>query len=172
MEMKYRNGTEVTDSIGLLISMLVRYPEIGTINYDPESQLLKFNFMLLNVPNEEFEKFKDKVISCLETFHYLEGKAPRAVKFKCSRDNGITILKIFRDVETFTYKELSMIIELVHQEFARNLITDNSTETMLDEDLLVQEEMICHMLENIKGCAPQKKLIAFREEGRVLVFNK
>ena len=32
-----QNDQQVSDGANLLISMLVRYPEIGTINFDPEA---------------------------------------------------------------------------------------------------------------------------------------
>ena len=59
----------------------------------------------------------------------------------------------------------------MQQHFSDYLLADDN-ESFLEEDLELQEEMIGHMLENIKGTTIGKKLIAFREEGRVLVFNK
>jgi hypothetical protein len=43
---------------------------------------------------------------------------------------------------------------------------------MVEEDLLVQEEIIDEMLQDVKDCRQDKNIVAFREEGRVVVFNK
>ena len=40
-----------------------------------------------------------------------------------------------------------------------------------EEDLLFQEEMIAHMLEELKEVPQKKELTGIREEGRVLIFN-
>ena len=64
-----------------------------------------------------------------------------------------------------------MVIELVHMNFNQNLVSEKN-DSLMEEDLLMQEELIEHMLENLKISSPEKNLIAFREEGRVLVFNK
>ena len=39
-------------------------------------------------------------------------------------------------------------------------------ETYQEEDLLLQEELIGHMLENLKVSLPEKKLIAFQGRGQ------
>lgn len=172
MELKYKNGDNVADSVGLLISILVRYPEVGTINYEPGSQNLKFNFMLSKIiPKNNFDKFKSKVVSCLDTFNYLEGRIPQSIILRHAQSGGLTVLQVIRDVGTLTHEEIDLITKLIHQEFPNNLVTDDNV-SLLEEELLVQEELIGHMLENVKDCIPQKKLIAFRENGRVLVFNK
>jgi hypothetical protein len=170
--LKYKNGDEVSDSIGLLISILVRYPEVGSTNYDPESRKLALTFTLSQLlDNEPLQQFKNKCISCIETFHYLENRKPNILNLKYSAYEGLTVLEVQRDVETITHNEIALIISLLHQDFANILVAD-ANDSLMEEDLELQEEMIGHALENIKGSTLDKKLIAFREEGRVLVFNK
>ena len=53
------NRNNVTDSVGLLISILLRYPEVATINFDPDHHLLKFTFIYLQVlGNNELKPLK------------------------------------------------------------------------------------------------------------------
>jgi len=174
MQLKYKTAPqdEVSDSIGLLISILVRYPELGTINYDPELQQLRFTFIFSCVLDEEkLVNFKDMVVASIQTYHSLENRTPLVTEVRFNPCEEFTMLEIIRDVGTMSQEELSMLIELVHCNFKKDLIFEKN-DYLLEEDLLIQEELIEHMLENIKLSYPQKNLIAFREDGRVLVFNK
>lgn len=170
MELKYKNGNEVSHSIGLLISILVRYPQVGSINYDPQSKVIKFTFML-SKPGVNLDQFKEKLLISLETFNFLKGKKPKVVNLKFTDSNHVSLLEVHRDVATLSQDEISLIIALVEEQYGEILVSDENEE-LLDEDLVVQEELISHMLENVRGAFPDKRLIAFREEGKVLVFNK
>jgi len=76
-----------------------------------------------------------------------------------------------RDLDTLAQEEINLIVELFRQYFNKNLVTEDH-EHLIEEDLLAQEEMIDNMLESIKDSTEDKYLFAFREEGKVLVFNK
>lgn len=174
MRLQYKSQPkeDVSDSIGLLISILVRYPEVGTINYDPVDQHLKFTFLLSSVLDEtELVNFKNKVINSIETYNILEGKTPIVVKADYNLYENFTMIEVIRDVGTLSQEEISLVIELVYLNYKNQLVTEKN-ENVVEEDLIMQEELIEHMLENLKLSSPEKNLIAFREEGRVLVFNK
>lgn len=166
------NRDNVTDSVGLLISILLRYPEVATINFDPENHLLKFTFIYLQVlGNNELENIKEKLMDSIEVYNLLEGKETRLVSLDHQICGNLTLLEVQRDVDTLVQEEITLIVELFHQHLNTNLVTEDN-EQLIEEDLLAQEEMIEHMLESIKGSTQDKYLFAFREEGRVLVFNK
>ncbi|MHB9095579.1 MAG: hypothetical protein ACYC21_13000 [Eubacteriales bacterium] len=172
LQYKSKQQEEVSDSIGLLISILVRYPEVGTINYDPIRQQLKFTFIFSCVLEEsELVNFKKIVVESIETYNKLEGRNPVFIETSCSLCENFTMFEVSRDVGTLSQEEISLVIELVHMNYTQNLISEKN-DSLMEEDLLMQEELIEHMLENLKISSPEKNLIAFREEGRVLVFNK
>lgn len=172
MKLKYRNGDEVSDSIGLLISILVRYPEVGSTNYDPKTKKLTLTFTISKLLDEEtLRQFKKKFLSSIELFNFFEGREPKILALKYSVYEKFTILEVQRDVETITHHEIALTISLINQDFASDIVADDNS-SLLEEDLELQEEMIGYALENIKDSTFEKKLIAFREEGKVLVFNK
>lgn len=172
MILQFRNGDEVPDSVGLLISMLVRYPEIGTINYDSETNSIKITFIMLKtIPEQDLEDFRKTLLSCLEAFHFLEQTKIELMDVNYSLCEDITILEYKRDVKSLTSKEISLTISVVRNSFPEYLMNENQPQVEEDQ-LLQEEEIIGKMLENIKYTVPDKKLIAFREEGRVLIFNK
>lgn len=172
MQYKSKSQEEVSDSIGLLISILVRYPEVGTINYDPLKHHLKFTFIFSGVLDEQkMDNFKKMMSISIETYNTLEKRSPSIVEVSYILCESFTMFEVTRDMETLSQEEISMVIELVQESFQQELVTERN-DHLLEEDLLMQEELIEHMLENIKNTFPGKNLIAFREEGRVLVFNK
>lgn len=172
LSLRAKHDTDYSDSIGLLISILVRYPEVGTINFDPKQQDLKFTFIFSRVLDEkELANFKTELVQVIETYNYLEGKEITIADVNHLFCDNFTMLEVRRDVNTLTQEEISLIIELVDRCFKQNLVADQN-EYMMEEDLLMQEELIEHMLENLKSASLERNLIAFREEGRVLVFNK
>lgn len=172
LRLKNRHDTDYSDSIGLLISILVRYPEVGTINFDPKQQDLKFTFIFSRVLCEiELSNFKSELVQVIEAYNYLEGKEITIADVNHQFCDNFTMLEVRRDVNTLNQDEIALIIEVVEKCFKQNLVADQN-EYMMEEDLIMQEELIEHMLENLKSASPERNLIAFREEGRVLVFNK
>lgn len=169
---RYKGREDVTDSVGLLISILVRYPEVATINFDPVQRVLKFTFAVSRVLDTlEMEIISQKLLDSIEVLNKLEGKAARLSLVDRKECDSFTMIEIQRDVETLVQEEIALIVELFRQNLENSLITDE-TQSLYEEDLLMQEEIIERMLESVKGFAGDKKLFAFREEGRVLVFNK
>lgn len=172
LQYKSKPQEEVSDSIGLLISILVRYPEVGTINYDPIKQNLKFTFIFsCELEEAKLVNFKKKVIESIETYSNLEGRTPTFIDVSYCLCESFTMFEITRDVGTLTQEEISLAIDLVYINFEQHLVTEKN-DYLMEEDLIMQEELIERMLENLKTSFPEKNLIAFREEGRVLVFNK
>jgi hypothetical protein len=170
--LKYKHGGEVSDTIGLLISILVRYPEVGTINYEPQDQVLRFTFMLSQpLAGEAIQQFEKKFRKSLEVYNYLEDREARVINLKYTPYDQLTALEVQRDVTTLSRDEIDLIIALVREEFGSSLVAENN-DNIMEEELLLQEELIDRMLESVRGTVPERQLIAFREEGRVMVFNK
>lgn len=166
------NRDDLTDSVGLLISILVRYPEVATINFDPENQLLKFTFIYSRVLGDnELGNLNEKLMDSIEVFNLLERKETRLVSLSHQVCDNLTMIEVQRDVDTLVQEEITLIVELFHQHLNTSLVTEEN-EQFVEEDLIAQEEMIEHMLESVKESSEDKYLFAFREEGRVLVFNK
>lgn len=169
---KYKQNDEVSDGVNLLISILVRYPEIGTVSFDPKNNWLKLTFMLSNIPSQlEFSTVKYVLESSIIAYSTLEGLSLKTFDIQLNTYDQVSMLSIFRDVHTISKNEIALLITLLRAKFKSNLITDYN-DTLQEEDLLIQEEVIEDMLLNIKKHHTEKGLIGIREDGRVLVFNK
>lgn len=171
---QYQQGDEaISDGVNLLISILVRYPEIGTISFEPEKNSLKFTFMLSDKPDEQsFFTLKKLLLNSIKAYHMLEGVRQASSDIQLNNYGAnVAIITMIRDVFTLSKGEFAVIISLLRENLKDSLLSDHN-ETMLEEDLLVQEELIDNMLESVKKQGSRQRLIGIREDGRVLVFNK
>jgi len=165
-------NNDVNGSVGLLISILVCYPEVAAINFDPEKQLLRFTFMFSKVLiDNELNDLKAKLLSSIEVYNLLEGNEKSIISLNSQICDNLTIIEVQRDVNTLVQEEITLIVELFRQYFNNNLVTEGY-DYYIEEEIVAQEEMIGHMLERMKRTSQDKYLFAFREEGKVLVFDK
>ncbi|NPV72094.1 MAG: hypothetical protein HPY55_15925 [Firmicutes bacterium] len=163
---------ESSKGVGLLISVLVRYPELSSVNFDPHDKAIKFSFILTKpLDDEGFGRLKARVRMSVEAYGEFKGRNPAAVDVSRTDFGDITVLEVCRDVDTLTQEEISLVIEIVREMFGGLLAADRN-DNIMEEDLLVQEEIIDEMLQDVKDCRQDRNIIAFREEGRVVVFNK
>lgn len=170
---KFQQDDErISDGVNLLISILVRYPEIGTVNYDAAKSSIKFTFMLSSILAEaQFSLLKQTLLSSIDAYHTLESKKGAQSGIQLSACDNMAMLTIQRDVNTLTKGEIALIITLLREKIKDLLVVDDN-DAMLEEDLLVQEEVIDSMLESVRTKHEGNGLIGIREDGRVLVFNK
>lgn len=172
LELRYKGKENLTSSVSLLISILIRYPEVAKINYDPDNHNLKFTFIYAGILSEtEINNLNENIINSIEVYNSLEFKIPQTIKIDYKKSDNLTMIEIQRDVATLVQEEIALMVNLFRQFINNSLITEEN-ENLVDEELFIQEELIEHMLESVKEKSESKKLYAFRDEGRVLVFNK
>lgn len=172
MQFPKKKYSEDDDSISLLTYLLVRYPELGTINYSPRGHILKMSFILADdLDKGLFQDFCDELTSCISSFFYFEKQEePRIVRITRSLGPGISIIEITRDAATLSQKEIALIVSYLHEKFVNILVSDANY--YHEDELLEQDDYIRYMLDSIKIKNPKTKLIGVREEGRVLVFKR
>ena len=169
-----RNAKESSESAGLLISILMRYPEIGAISFNPEDESITLSFGCTKIISDtEFLDVKNRLEACLVTYAYLERKEAPTIIMEWSRAERISVLKTKHFLKDVTKSEIALIISFLQDEFGDCLVKElDFIEIHEDEELILQDEFIGYMLEHFKGAVPLNKLFAFREEGKVHLFKK
>ena len=166
------NNNQISDGVNLLISLLIRYPEIGTVSFVPEKTCLKLKFMLSAIPSTiEFSTLKKLLIDSINAYNMLESLPIGISEIELYPHDQVAMLSIIRDFKSISKNEISLITALLREHLTSSLIIDPNS-SLLEEDLLLQEEVIEDMLENIKTHHLLHPLIGIRENGRVLIFNK
>ena len=167
MTVSYNKNSSVPHIANLLTNILIHYPEIATIKLDPKTQVVKFNFYLKNMP-QPVKPIEQYLQQSLQTFYYLEKVEAKLYSFLFRQLDYFTIMEYQRDIISLSQKEITLIIALLREEFGVSLITDEDDFQLID-DLTLHEELVSYMLENVKA---NIELIALRDEGKVVVYNK
>ncbi len=167
-----KNDGHVSDGVHLLISLLVRYPEIGTINFDPDNHALKLTFMVYNRELDINMSAIEKLLNnSLTVYHSLEGFSDITVQVELVSTPPLVTIHLVRDIYSLGKGEIELVIAILKDQFADALIVEQNS-ILVEEELLFQEELIDNMLENVKNEDSGRSLFGIREEGRVMVFNK
>lgn len=151
---------------GLLVSVLLRYPEVGIIKCSQEQQTLVLKFIVSR--DFDFDTLQRKINQALEVFHKIE----RSKMLLCTiekLEQELDLVVITRDLQTITQREMNLIIEIMRSELGGQLLTDESE--LPEDEILLQEEVISHMLLAIRTGGQGKSITGLREDGRVLIFN-
>ncbi len=161
------------DGINLLASILVCYPEIGMVSYEPRKDALQLSFALKEVPKKEsYEAAKEFIEESIKTYHSLEGFVHAQIVISLEAQSNTAFLHIERDVFTLSRGEIGLVTTLLREHFGSILIRDIEKDGPEPEADVVQEEAIDHMIGNLKINRMTDRMIGIREEGRVMVFNK
>lgn len=170
----YQNSDqgEMQNGVSLLVSILVRYPEVFAVNYDPCTKNLKFTFMVGGIlSNDAFGTFELAIRDSLEAIWELLGMEAIYVSFNRTTYDDLTVVEVERDVCSLTSDEISLIMGLIRMEFMDNIICEGNT-VLCDEDIGLQNELIDNMLDDIRESRYDKNLVGYRDDGKVFVFNK
>lgn len=177
--MTHLNGNShlVTDGgtsapTGLFVSLLVRYPDLGSVKFLPESRTLVMTFLLRPSPeNSLFKAFSKRLYQSLEAYSYLSGSPVHVINLSRTDHESCTVIEAARDVDTLTQEELALIVAIVREWFSDRIVLEGM-EPMAEEDLQVQDEIIGHMLEDVRKVSALGDLIGFRDGGRVFLFDR
>jgi hypothetical protein len=165
--MPHQGGT-----VGLFVSILVRYPEIASVTYRRDSHSLKLTVLVKSrLADEHIPDLAALLEKSIRAYAGLVKRQVRLFGLEVKVRQGVSVVELRRDVDSLTQNEISMALTLTRQFFGDKLVVD-SIPSVEGEELAVQEELIEEMLDDLRDSTHQQNLIAFREEGRVLVFNQ
>lgn len=163
------------DGVNLLISILVCYPEIGAVSYEPKDDALHFSFTLRELPSRaEYESVGELIRESILTYHSLEGFEGARIEIFLEGQGHTAFFRLIRDMRTISQGEIAMVATLMRERFGKTLIADAEGHTEAVEfDLAAREDALDNMIGSFKiARGGTNRMIGIREEGRVLVFNK
>lgn len=171
MEFELKGGTGITDTVNLAISILTRYPEVSTINYNPADKSIKFSFLVFAcIGNGEFNNIKQLLIDSIDVYNTIEGRHTKLISIEKQNVGDYTLVEIKRDMETLTQGEIFLLVMSIQRSVKNNTVIEKNS-YFNDDDNELQEELIESMLYKVKTTQTNESLLAIREDGRVLIFN-
>lgn len=163
----------MVDESGLdaIISAFISYSEFSSVKYDVKSNIIKIEVPLNdNIDKEQRRQF---ITSCRQSMTlYFKMTGVKPVKFDMDfiEKSGIIILRLYRDSKTLRGQELELFVQLLRQAFAALLIRDDNDISAMANSL---GDIKQSLLQKIKQSYDSyHSIFAYRDEGRVFVFNK
>ncbi|QGT99637.1 hypothetical protein SYNTR_1044 [Candidatus Syntrophocurvum alkaliphilum] len=160
-----------TNGLDMFISISVQFSEFSSIKYEADNNIIKLELALEGVLEEEGkQEFITNINKCLDCLHKLRNSNPQISKLTFEDLPGITLISFYRDAETLTEEELHLFTTMLKESFNSLIIREE--ENMLSLEYY-KKEIKKSLLKKInKTNTPSNNFFAYREEGRVFVFNK
>ena len=169
--MRLKPKSEELSSVSLLIYLLVNFPLIFTINYNLVQEKIKLSFMLkTNIEQELYIAFKKRFYVCFRAYNEIY-KLGRLPKLSRKVAKSWTLLQVTFNRKSINVEEVNLVSNLILEQFKDNVLIDHrSGSSYLEKNSTTKEDFFEYLLSRRK--VNEENLFAFREAGKVYVFDK
>jgi hypothetical protein len=166
-----RIPSEASDAVGLIIALLVRYPEIATIVSHPTDGSLTLSFAIGGRVDRQAERdVREALVEHVRALVLLGEEPIGTLEVEAESDDAMSFVRLTRDARSFSRDELQMLVALLADRFGARLITSPATEEDALDDAAAADELVDYAIDALRDPSQQRSLVCFREEKRVLVY--
>ncbi len=158
-----------TRGLGTLIAVLMRYPEVSSVQCNPEAKTLQVTFVVRGaISDGVWMPLVDNATASLISYRQMTRRPLSTIELARDVSSDVTTIELTRDTDTVSVEEIGILIEIFRDHAELTVLYD--PHDLLEEDMMVQEETIQERLQTLiqEGSG---QLVAMRDEGRVLIFN-
>lgn len=164
-------------SIGvqLIASLLVCYPEIDTVTYEPEDTEITLDFVVKGstVSHEEMEEFAKLLDESVQTYHDLHGGNPVWLAVDADIHGQRMAVHVKRQLSTMLRGELDLLAQLFQDKFGDKLQADGHNIDVLEPEFSsLQSNLLDQMLDTAQEQRIKERMIGMRDKDKVLVYNR
>ena len=158
----------------LLISLLIRFPEIGSLRYLPDSRSLLLHFYVRPAEDASFDAATVETVlkNHLTAFLELNREKSEILATGWTPLDGVMRLTLERDLQSISLHEISLIITLLNERLGSSLLVEKNLVADDEEMWFQSERFVDGLFESLRREGPRQSLVGIREEGRVMVFNQ
>ena len=170
-----RHRTEqARPGVQLLASVLVCFPEIQAVSYEPHIGLLTMDFVLRGtVSEDEMEAFAEFLAESIETYQGLEGGMASEMEFTYEHHEGLMMLHLARRMDEVTEREIGLTVQLLTDRFGEALLVDVHGADVPDAEFRqMQHDALDRMLTAVREMPLRDRLVGIRERDQVVVYNR
>lgn len=162
---------ESNDSVNLVVSLLVRHPELSRVIIKPRFAAIAFFFVVREkLGLQEQASFRQSLIDHIRALHQLDGGEQQRIAVRLTVEEEITFVEIERDAKSLARDEISLIVSLVAEKFGDRLVVNPPAEDAGEDEFGLQEDAVGSALDAVRRGKQRKGLVGFREERRVLIY--
>ena len=124
----WKEGESFTSSMSLIVSLLIRYPEIATLKLIPEEQIFQFGFIFRRkFTLEEKKAFQEELGHSLMALAEINRYQPQIMKFNFKRLKNMSFLEVKRDIASLSQEEISLITRIITHKYGTRLLAMRKT---------------------------------------------
>lgn len=159
--------------VNMLVDLLLRFPEIYTITLNLPSATCSLTYMVRRkLGHGEHPGLERRIRENLETFFYLNRyKAKEQIKLSRKRYHDLTQLSIVLSYDFLLGDTISLLTALMRDLFQDDLITEDRTGSSTRRSVRELIEESAPVPEALARCR-SSRLVAFRDAGKVYIFDK
>ncbi len=164
---------EENAGLDIFISVLLRHPEFNAVKYNAANGEIKIEAALQGeIEKGTKDNFMTEGMKCVGLFHKLSGIEASIIRinFEEHSTSNLTLLRYHRDVESLTEGEVEVFAGLLQKSFDEFIIRDSGK--IITEDGFKKRVKENLLYKINRGKTSTSNFLAYREHGRVLVFNK
>jgi len=162
----------MVNSCGLevFIAASLKYPELNAVKYQVDREKIVMEVVLKGkIDHRHKTLFSKKLRGFLSLLHKLSGKEPSLLELDFKEISDVTFLRFHRDVNSLTEEEIGLFVMLLREDFKSMLFSDKSSIIAADSS---QKKIKRDLLQKITECKNTTKFFAYREQGKVFLFNE
>lgn len=154
--------------VGLALSLLLEYVEIGMVRIVPDDHLLQLGFLLTDAPSQgEVDAFADRLSAALGAYFRLTSREEaHSIRVHSVESDGMGALYVERRAKAFAADEIGLIVGMVAEVFGKGLMVEEAPSAGAPEGGVL-------LTSSSRSPATRKRreVIGFREGSRVLLFD-
>lgn len=162
---------KIDSGVDAILSSFIRYTELSAVKYDAEKDIIKIEVALNGcIGDKHRSSFITRYHQSMLLFHNMLKSEPAYMDLEFIEKSGITIVRLYRESLSLREEEIELFVLLLRQEFSSLLVRDDNdmlAEAAFSRD--VKDTVLKKIRESRK---PYQNIFAYRDEGRVFVFNK
>ena len=173
--LKHQQAPEDMPRVNFLISLLERFPEIFTVYHNISETRLKITFMLKKpLEYENYIMFKKMFTQSQAIYNDLQGneRAASFPRLKRTFIDSWTLLEVTWEKEGVSLEEINLACSLVLSHFRNDVFIDLSRESQSSSNISNSKDNDKEFFLSKKTVGEEEKLFAFRESGKVYVFDR
>ena len=162
---------ESNDSVNLVVSLLVRHPELSRIIIKPRFSAIAFFFVVRErLSTAERSHFRCVLVDHLRALHEIDDAGSPRISVRMTADEGVTFIEVERDANSLARDEIALIVGIVVQVFGERLVVNPPADDAAEDEFGAQEDAVGSALDAVRRGKQRKGLVGFREERRVLIY--
>lgn len=169
-------SASVARQYSVLIATILRFPEVASVSLDPFAREIRTQFLVRRgLDDKEAAALHERLADALDGYAALERKARPMRDLTLASEGAVTSVSAVWQAEHLEASEIGLVVEFLREQLGEELLLDADPaagEDGAEEEFYIGEEIIAEKLADLSRLRGERRLVACRDEGRVIVYHR